>query len=87
MFSWSTATMCTLGALRSDSQVTLSPRSSTTSLWSRSETEASAAIAVLVDGLSPEISESTTWTRSLRARSDSAPLSAAAFIFLGVRWS
>jgi hypothetical protein len=44
-------------------------------------------MAFLVDGLSPESSESTTWMRSLRARSDSALRYAAAFIFLGVRWS
>jgi len=30
---------------------------------------------------------STTWIRSLRARSERAPRRAAAFIFLGVRWS
>ena len=42
--------------------------------------------AAFVDGVSPSTSAVTTWTRPLRARSDSAPRSAAAFIFLGVRW-
>ena len=45
------------------------------------------ADAFFLDGFSPETRDSTTWTRPLRARSDRAPLSAAAFIFLGVRWS
>src|SRR6476620_2210718 len=43
--------------------------------------------AVRVDGVSPLTIDDTIWTRSLRARSDSAPRRAAAFIFLGVRWS
>ena len=33
------------------------------------------------------ISDSTTWMRPARARSERAPRRAAAFIFLGVRWS
>ena len=37
----------------------------------------------LLDGDKP----STTWMRPSRARSERAPRSAAAFIFLGVRWS
>ena len=79
--------MCTWGALRSDSQVTVSVRSSTTRKRGRSESVESAARAARVDGASAAISDSTTWMRSLRARSERAPRSAATFIFLGVRWS
>ena len=40
--------------------------------------------AALVDGAPPSTIEETTCTAPARARSDSAPRSAAAFIFLGV---
>ena len=46
----------------------------------------STASASLVRGASLSTNEETTKTRSLAARSDSAPRSAAAFIFLGVFW-
>jgi large subunit ribosomal protein L4 len=45
------------------------------------------ASADLVEGASPDNRASTTCTRPLRARSERAPRRAAAFIFLGVRWS
>ena len=44
------------------------------------------ALALLVDGVWPVTSSVMAWIRSLRARSESAPRSAAAIIFLGVRW-
>ena len=47
----------------------------------------SAATADLVDGASPETRSLITCTRPSRARSDSAPRSAAAIIFFGVRWA
>ena len=78
--------MCTCGALRSESQVIASERSSTTRKRHASLSETSEVSAALVEGLSPETRQSTTWMRSLRARSERAPRRAAAFIFLGVRW-
>ena len=51
MLSWSTATMWTSGALRSESQVTASVRSSTTRNRVRSVIDANWASAVLVDGI------------------------------------
>src|SRR6476620_7136759 len=65
VLSWSTATMCTSGALRSDSQVRASLRSRTTRNRVRSDSPDRPARADLVEGLSPENSDSTTWMRSL----------------------
>ena len=42
-------------------------------------------VTTFVDGTSPVTRSATTCTRALRARSDSAPPSAAAFIFFGTR--
>jgi hypothetical protein len=69
------------------SQVSSSSRSSTTSTRGLSVTFCRLARAFLVDGVSPGTNDATTWTRPDRARSDKAPRKAAAFIFLGVRWS
>ena len=91
MLSWSGVSMCTAGRLR-----TLRPaglvlagddhehvRCSALDVT----TPASAVRAPLVDGASPSTSAEKTCTRPWRARSDSAPRRAAAFIFFGVRWS
>ena len=43
-------------------------------------------VSSLVEGDVPSTKFVTTYTRPFAARSDSAPRSAAAFIFLGVRW-
>ena len=72
-------------------QVTSSSASATTSTlatslaWARPIAVRSTASASLVRGASPSTNAVTTDTRPLLARSDSAPASAAAFIFLGVR--
>ena len=86
VLSWSGAIRCTVGRLRSDSQEASSSRPSTTSTrWSAPPVTASIALrAAFVDGVSPVTTADTTWTSPARARSDSAPRSAAAFIFFGV---
>src|SRR6266508_1060676 len=84
--SWSAAITCTVATLRRLSQLSSSARSRTTSAFGRSVTPVSTLSAPLVEGLSSKLKLSTTCTRPSRARSDSAPRSAAAFIFFGVRW-
>jgi hypothetical protein len=73
--------------LRSDFQVTSSSSSVTTRMFlvAPPVTLVSTASASFVRGTSPSMNEVTTYTRWLAARSDSAPRSAAAFIFFGVR--
>src|SRR5690606_5405359 len=87
VLSWSKVSSATFWALRRLLTVSSSPRSTTTRTRGRAVSSRSAASAALVDGASPLTSDSTTWSRPLRARSVRAPRSAAAFIFLGVRWS
>jgi hypothetical protein len=87
VFSWSGAMTCTFGRLRTERQLTSSSRPSTTSRWRASLTVSSTLRAALVDGVSPSTRALTTCSWPARARSESAPRSAAAFIFFGVRWS
>ena len=78
---------CTLGTFFRDFQVISSSRCATTSTGLSSVPTAvtSTATASLVLGTSPSTKPLTTWTRPWLSRSDSAPRSAAAFIFFGVR--
>ena len=91
VFSWPVASSRTPGALRRLFQVRSSSASATTSTRelglasSRPMAVRSTAIASRVRGESPSTNPLTTAIRPLAARSDSAPRSAAAFIFLGVR--
>ena len=91
VLSWPVASSRTPGALRRLFQVSSSSASATTrtrtlSLASSSPMAVrSTAIASRVLGCSPSTKPLTTAIRPLAARSDSAPRSAAAFIFLGVR--
>ncbi|KLL12644.1 hypothetical protein FrCorBMG51_02935 [Protofrankia coriariae] len=87
MLSWPGSSRCTLGMLRRLFQVSSSAWSTTTSTRRTSAIVRSAVSAAFVDGVSPLTNDDTMCTRSLRARSDRAPRSAAAFIFFGVRWS
>src|SRR5690606_20027645 len=87
VLSWSATIRCTCGTLRRLFTLSSSPRSTTTSTFLRSVRFCSVAMAVFVEGVSPSTKRATTWTRPWRARSDSAPRSAAAFIFFGVRWA
>ena len=90
MFSWSDAMRCTFGRLRRLSSATVSSRSTTASTRVPSvtvlTTDSTSERAAFVDGVSPATIEETTYTLPARARSDSAPRRAAAFIFFGVRW-
>src|SRR4051812_26992570 len=86
VLSWPASMRCTVRSLRSDSQFSSSRLPSTTSTLVDSVAFRRVAIAALVDGFSPLTKDSTTCTRPSRARSERAPRSAAAFIFLGVRW-
>src|SRR5919112_4806844 len=87
VLSWPASSTCTDGTLRRLLKPAMSSRSSTTSTLRAVVVAVSAASAVFVDGTSPSAKDSTTCTRSALARSESAPRSAAAFIFFGVRWS
>src|SRR5665648_727993 len=87
VLSWSAISTCTRSTLRSDFAEASSSRSSTTSTWRRSVRVSRIARAALVEGsASTSRKDDTTCTRPARARSERAPRSAAAFIFLGVRW-
>jgi hypothetical protein len=84
VLSWSAKSRCTESTLRRLLPVSASFRSRTTSTFREPAIRASAWAASFVDGASLVTSELTTWTRPPRARSESAPRSAAAFIFFGV---
>src|SRR3954451_8769725 len=79
VLSWPASIRCTVRSLRSEIQFSWSRLDSTTRTLADPVALRRVATAALVDGVSPVTKDSTTCTRPSRARSDSAPRSAATF--------